>query len=388
MENRFVYLDFAASAPVRDVAVQAAADYRAKPFAGANPNSLHSMGRAAARQLDSARTTIVRCLGGGFRPADVIFTSGGTESNNLALAGLAGLARSREKRRCRVLLSSIEHDSVLDMAAPLKADGFDVQLVPCCRDGHVNVEALEGMLGDDVALVSVMAANNETGVVQDVEALARASHAAGALFHTDAVQAFGRVPVPAGEVDAVSIAGHKFGAPVGTGALVVRSRLRIRPLSFGGGQEGGRRAGTQDVCGAVCLAAAARFVCDEMDATRREVASRAQMVYERLCAPGTGIVPTTTAQVGDDRLPGLVSVLVCGVDSQTLVLKLDEAGYEVSAGSACSSGAAEPSHVLVAMGIPRKEAAGSLRISFDERVSREDLVGFCDALLTLVDACA
>ncbi len=388
MENRFVYLDFAASAPVREVAVQAAADYRAKPFAGANPNSLHSMGRAAARELDAARTTLVRCLGGGFRPSDVVFTSGGTESNNLALMGLARFARSRDRKRVRVLLSSIEHDSVLDMTGSLKADGFEVQAIPCGRDGRVSAEALADMMGSDVALVSVMAANNETGVVQDTDALAGVAHTAGAFFHTDAVQAFGRIPLSVDAADAVSIAGHKFGAPVGTGALFVRSRLKIRPLSFGGGQESGRRAGTQDVCGAVALAAAAKFVCDRLDDTRELVSARASEVYKRLCAEGTGIVPTTSDVVDDGRLPGLVSVLVEGVDSQNLVLKLDDEGYEVSAGSACSSGAADPSHVLVAMGIPRKQAMGSLRISFDERVSREDLMGFCDALIALVDATA
>ena len=381
MVESLTNLDYAASAPIRPEAVAAERAYEESPIAGANPNSLHSLGRAAARQLDGARADLVRCLGGRFRPSDVTFTSGGTESNNLALIGLAEGARSRDSRRRRVVISAIEHDSVLDLVGPLHERGFEVDLVRPDRSGVMQPEALRDAMGADCALVSVMYANNETGVMQPVPELARVAHASGALFHTDAVQAFCHVPLELAEVDAVSVAAHKLGGPVGVGALVSRSRHPLRPLSFGGGQEQGRRAGTQDVRGALAFAAAALACTGSLEATRSLVAGRAERLTKGLCAPGTGIVPTTDAP---ERLPGIVSVMVPGLDSETMILELDQAGFEVSAGSACSSGSLDASHVLLAMGIPREEALGSLRISFDERAPEDALEEFASTLIDIV----
>ena len=381
MPERIAYLDHAASSPLRPEALAAMSAYDASAIAGANPNSLHTLGRAAARELDGARRALARCLGGRFRPSDVTFTSGGTESNNLAVIGMAEGARGRDSRRRRVVLSAIEHDSVLDLVGPLHERGFEVDLVRPDRSGVVGPEALEALLDETCALVSVMYANNETGVIQPVSALARAAHAAGALFHTDTVQALGHVPLDLGEVDAVSVAAHKLGGPVGVGALVCRGRAPLRPLSFGGGQEQGRRAGTQDVRGALAFAAAAQACSADLGATRALVSARARRLVGRLCAEGTGIVRTTDAA---DRLPGIVSVMAPGLDSETMILALDQAGFEVSAGSACSSGSLDASHVLLAMGIPREEALGSLRISFDERVDERDLDRFADTLIAIV----
>ena len=381
MAERPVYLDHAASSPLRPEALAAMSAYDASAIAGANPNSLHTLGRRAARELDGARRALVDCLGGHFRPSDVTFTSGGTESNNLAVIGLAEGARGRDSRRRRVVVSAIEHDSVLDLVGPLHERGFEVDLVRPDRSGVVGPEALEALLDETCALVSVMYANNETGVIQPVSALARAAHAAGALFHTDAVQALGHVPLDLGEVDAVSVAAHKLGGPVGVGALVCRGRAPLRPLSFGGGQEQGRRAGTQDVRGALAFAAAAQACSVDLGATRALVSARARRLVGRLCAEGSGIVRTTDAA---DRLPGIVSVMAPGLDSETMILALDQAGFEVSAGSACSSGSLDASHVLLAMGIPREEALGSLRISFDERVDERDLDRFADTLIAIV----
>lgn len=378
----YTYLDYAASAPLRAEARAATEAYDARPWAGANPNSLHTPGRRAARALDGARRELAAAAGGGFRPSEVVLTSGGTESNNLAVIGLAEGVRARASRRRRVILSAIEHDSVLDLAGPLRARGFEVELVRPGRDGVVSPDALGGLLGDDCALVSVMAANNETGVLQPTGALARAAHARGALFHTDAVQALGHVPLDVAEADAVSVAAHKLGGPVGVGALLVRGRAPLRPQSFGGGQEGGRRAGTQDVRGALAFAAVATSLAGSLESTRELVAGRARALVDRLCAPGTGIVPTVAAEV--PRLPGIVSVMVPGLDSETLILALDQEGFEVSAASACSSGSLDASHVLLAMGVPRDEALGSLRISFDERVGEDDLARFADTLIRIV----
>lgn len=384
MQEKIVYLDYAASAPMRPEALEAERRYEQGPLAGANPNSLHTLGRRAARALDGARRDIADALGGGFRPSEVTFTSGGTEANNLALLGIAEGARARQARRRRVLFSAIEHDSVLDVEGPLRERGFEVVRIPANRDGTVHPDALEALLDDSCALVSVMAANNETGVVQPVAELARRAHASGALFHTDAVQAFGRIPLALDEVDAVSIAAHKIGGPVGTGALVLRGRTPLRPQLVGGGQEQGKRAGTQDVRGALAFAAAARACSEQLEQTRQLVSERANVLYRRLCAPGTGIEPTVGAHIDETRLPGIVSVMVPAVDSETLILVLDQEGFEVSAASACSSGSLDASHVLLAMGIPRDSALGSLRISFDERADEADLAAFADALLRIV----
>lgn len=384
--RKTVYLDHAASSPLRQQARGALLAYEEAPYAGANPNSLHTMGRQAARALDGARAELARCLGGRIRPADVTFTSGGTESNNLAVLGMAEGARSRDRRRTCVVLSAIEHDSILDLVPMLHDRGFEVRLAKCDRFGVVTPELLGEVLDSSCALASVMSANNETGVVQPVGQLARTAHAAGALFHTDAVQAFGRIPLDLADVDAVSVAAHKIGGPVGIGALAVRGRVPLRPMMLGGGQELGRRPGTQDVSSALAFAAAATWCCANLEHNRAATAGLARGLYARLCAEGTGIRPTAGTEVGADRLPGIVSVVVPSMDSETLILALDQQGFEVSAGSACSSGSLDPSHVLSAMGIPRNDALGSLRVSFDERCPREDLDAFADALLAIVAA--
>ncbi len=384
--DSYVYLDYAASAPMVPEAKAAEAAYAEAPYAGANPNSLHTLGREAAMALEGARREIAKALGGGFRPGEIVFTSGGTESNNLALYGIAEGARARDRKRTRVVVSAIEHDSELDVVPALKDRGFQVTLVRPGRDGRIAPEELERAVGPDCALISVMSANNETGVIQPVAELAEIAHKAGALMHTDAVQAFGRIPLAIDTCDAVSIAAHKIGGPVGIGALALRMRCPFRPQNFGGGQEAGKRPGTQDVRGALAFAAAAKAQTDHLAERRSACAAKANRLFQKICAPGTGIQPTTTAQIDDTRLPGMVSIYVPGLDSETLILKLDQKGFEVSAGSACSSGSLDPSHVLSAMGIARNDALGALRISFDERVSDEDLDRFADALIGIVAA--
>ena len=386
MAEARTYLDYAASAPLGDAAREAMDAYERAPYAGANPNSLHTMGRQAARALDGARRDLVRCLGGGFRPADVTFTSGGTESNNLALLGLAEGARDRDRMRTKVVISAIEHDSVLDVAPVLRSHGFEVVSARPNRQGIVTAETVAGLVGRDTALVSLMSANNETGIVQPVGAVADVAHAAGACMHTDAVQAFGRIPLELDNVDAVSIAAHKIGGPVGIGALACRQRVRLRPQSFGGGQEQGRRAGTQDVRGALAFAASATECARNLDGWRAEVSARAQALLDTLAAAELGIVPSVSFdELGwDGRLAGIVSILVPGVDSETLVLECDQAGFEVSAASACSSGSLDASHVLLAMGIPRELALCSLRVSFDQRVDQGELSRFAHALADIV----
>lgn len=382
-ENR-IYLDYAASAPMRPEALDAWVSYHSEPWGIANPNSLHTLGRKASQVLEGARRDLARLIGGGFRPNEIIFTSGGTESNNMAVLGMAEGARNADHNRTRVVLSAIEHDSVLDLASLLRGRGFEVELVRPNAEGVIESASVAVAMGEHCALVSVMAANNETGVVQPFDEIGGVAHAGGALMHVDAIQAFGRIQIDASNVDALSIAAHKIGGPIGVGALALRSRTPFTAQSLGGGQEGGKRPGTQDVAGAVALVAAAKVVCTNIEGTRERVSALARHVYERLVTGDERVLATAGTAVGADRLPGIVSIMVPSLDSETLVLQLDERGYEVSAGSACSSGSLDPSHVLSAMGIPRDKALGSLRVSFDERVSLEELDGFCDALLEVI----
>lgn len=385
--QRYVNLDYAASTPMRPEAVQAQTDYDASRLAGVNPNSLHSLGRQAAIRLEECRRAVAASLGARVRASEILFTGGGTEANVLALLGIAQAVRERDRGRSRVIVSAIEHDSILDNLPLLRADGFTVDVIKPDSTGRIDPSSLERLISSDVALVSVMLANNETGVVQPIADLARIAHGAGARMHSDAIQGWLHIPfdVSALGVDALSLAGHKVGGPVGIGALYLKSRTPIRARSFGGGQEGGLRPGTQDLRAIVALAAAASALRPLVAQHREQVGSLANGLYTRLCAH-----PRIHATMGDwasvERLPGIVSIYVDGIDSEELILQLDGRGYEVSAGSACSSASLDASHVLRAMGIPREKALGSLRISFDDRVEPDSLERFAQALFEVVGA--
>lgn len=385
--QRYVNLDYAASTPMRPEAMQAQADYDASRLAGVNPNSLHSLGRQAAIRLEECRRAVAASLGTRVRASEIVFTGGGTEANVLALLGIAQAVRERDRGRSRVIVSAIEHDSILDNLPLLRADGFTVDVIKPDSTGRIDPSSLERLISSDVALLSVMLANNETGVVQPIADLARIAHGAGARMHSDAIQGWLHIPfdVSALGVDALSLAGHKVGGPVGIGALYLKSRTPIRARSFGGGQEGGLRPGTQDLRAIVALAAAASALRPLVAHHREQVGSLANGLYTRLCAH-----PRIHATMGDwasvERLPGIVSIYVDGIDSEELILQLDGRGYEVSAGSACSSASLDASHVLRAMGIPREKALGSLRISFDDRVEPDSLERFAQALFEVVGA--
>lgn len=385
--QRYVNLDYAASTPMRPEAMQAQADYDASRLAGVNPNSLHSLGRQAAIRLEECRRAVAASLGTRVRASEIVFTGGGTEANVLALLGIAQAVRERDRGRSRVIVSAIEHDSILDNLPLLRADGFTVDVIKPDSTGRIDPSSLERLISSDVALVSVMLANNETGVVQPIADLARIAHGAGAFMHSDAIQGWLHIPfdVSALGVDALSLAGHKVGGPVGIGALYLKSRTPIRARSFGGGQEGGLRPGTQDLRAIVALAAAANALRPLVAHHREQVGSLANELYTRLC-----VHPRIHATMGDwtsvERLPGIVSIYVDGIDSEELILQLDGRGYEVSAGSACSSASLDASHVLRAMGIPREKALGSLRISFDDRVEPDSLERFAQVLFEVVGA--
>ena len=322
-----------------------------------------------------------------------VWSSSGYLSEDLAKR--ANKARAERDRRAQagkpvaephVIVSSIEHAAVLRPAKTMRAAGFRVTELPVDRQGFVEVRALEAALGADTVLVSVQAANSEVGSVQSVRELAACAHEAGALFHTDAVQALGKVPLSVEEwgVDAASFSAHKIGGPRGVGALYLKARTPFEPLMRGGGQESGLRSGTQNVRGAVGFAAAARAATAHVADDVAAMAVLRDRLYGALAAFGP-VQATVDVEPGSlDFLPNVVSVLVEGLESETMLLRFDGLGIGVSGGSACSSHSLDPSHVLTAMGIPRVLALGSLRVSFDERVDPADLDAFCDELLAVV----
>ena len=360
-----LYLDHAAASPVRPEVLEAMRPYLTGVFG--NPSSHHTYGEAAASALDDARSRVARVLG--MRAGDVIFTSGGTESNNLAVKGivLAALARGRR----HLVVSPIEHESILESADHLRRF-HDVEVTPIPVDGlgRISVAALTQALRDDTALVAFGHANNEIGTVQDVASLAAAAREAGVPVHVDAVQSAGWLPLSGLGADAVAIAGHKLGAPKGVGALAVRGRVALEPLMHGGGQERGRRSGTENVAGAVALATALELA----DAEREEASARVAESTGRFIAAVHALVPQA-ALTGDPvtRLPGTASFTFAGVSGEAVLLELERRGVVSSSGSACTAGSDEPSHVLLACGISPAVAQTSVRFTFGREALPHDL---------------
>lgn len=387
----YTYLDWAATAPLCEEAVVAMQPYLKPGLAniplGMNANSLHSPGRAAFEAMELARKQMAADLGAS-RPGEIIFTSGATEADNAALAGIAQAEAQRRRRSGgkdfipRVVTTSIEHDAVLKPARKLQSEGFEVVFVEPDRQGFVRPETLEKALSDNTVLVSVQMANSEMGSIQPIKELAALAHERGAFFHTDATQALGKVPVNvvALDVDAASFSAHKIGGPKGVGLLYLKARTPFSSQMLGGGQEGGKRSTTQNVCGIAGFAAALKAVASLAEGESARQRELRDWLYEQLSAM-RGVKPTVTVEPGDERfLPNIVHVLVQGFESETLVLRLDMKGFGVSGGSACASHSLEPSHVLRALGISGDEAYGALRISFGRLTTRDDLERFVAAL--------
>lgn len=394
--SEYVYLDWAATAPLSAEAAEAmTASMMPGPAnlaVGGNANSLHAPGRAAFAALENARRGIARDLGAS-RPDEIVFTSGATEADDTALFGLTAAAiakrrqRGAEDRVPHIITTAIEHDAILAPAKRLEAQGYRVTRLKPDRRGRIDPRALQAALDEDTVLVSVQAANSEVGSIQPVAELSRLAHSVGALFHTDAVQALGKVPVDLGAlgVDAASFSAHKVGGPKGIGALYLRARTPFSAYMLGGGQEGGRRSGTQNVAGVVGFAAACHASCamQEQEATR--LRSLRDRLYTALVSY-PAIEATVDVEPGSqDFLPNIVHVLVDGLESETLILRLDMQGFGVSGGSACSSHSLEPSHVLHALGIDNDRAQGALRISMGRYTTERDIDDFIDACATCLD---
>ncbi|MDR2492510.1 MAG: cysteine desulfurase [Coriobacteriales bacterium] len=379
-----VYLDHAATTPLAPEALEAMMPYFAASFG--NASTLYREGRQAREALEQAREVLAEALGAS--PPEVCFTSGGTESNNALIAGICIASRRRlgAQKAGHVVASAFEHPAVLEPVAALKRAGFEVTLVRPGHDGFVSPDALKDALKDNTALVSVMAANNEVGTIQPVRELAAAAHERGALFHTDAVQALGKVGFSVAElgVDAASFSAHKVGGPKGVGAFYLRRTTPFEPQQLGGGQEGMRRAGTQNVAGAVGFATAASRACEPgrlLAEAARLVALRDGLAA-RLAALGARVRMSVPLPPGDVQrhLPGLVSFTVNGLDSQTMLVSLDEAGFALSAASACSASSLKASHVLLSLGMPRDRALGALRVSMGEQTNARQIDAFVHTL--------
>lgn len=354
MEKRFVYADNSATTRVCDEAVSAMLPFFTEEYG--NPSSIYPFASESKKALEGARKTVAEVLGA--FPEEIIFTGGGTEADNHAICGVA---RANVKKGKHIVTSAIEHHAVLHTFERLKREGFEVTYLPVDGNGTVTPEALRAAMKPGTTLVSVMAANNEIGTLQPIAELASVAHEFGAVFHTDAVQAAGHVAIDVHGmgIDMLSLSGHKFNGPKGVGVLYVKKGTSAQRFMEGGGQEKGRRSGTENVAGIVGMAKALEISASHMaEETERLTRLRKRLEEGILAIPFTRLTGHP-----EDRLPGLCSCVIQYIEGESLVLMLGLSGICASTGSACSTGSLDPSHVLMAIGLPHEVAHGSLRLS-------------------------
>ncbi len=356
--NTSIYLDNSATTQVRPEVVEAMVPYLGKIWG--NPSSIHQFGRQAAEALSSARQQVAQLLN--CLPEEIYFSPCGTYSNNTAIVGRARYVEANRLGR-HMITSAIEHPAVLGPARHLEAQGWDVTYLPVSSQGIVNPEDLRRSISSNTSIISIMWANNEIGTVQPVAQLAQVANAAGVYFHTDAVQCVGKLPLDMTAVPAssLSLSGHKFHAPKGIGVLYVRQGVNLMPLVWGGGQEQGLFPGTEALPNIVGIGLAAQLATQELDGNMSSLRQMQQVFLDELLSvPG---VRLTGAQDIEHRLPGHVSLSIEGGDGEALVLKADLKGICISAGSACHKGVKSPSHIISAIGLPARDALGTVRIS-------------------------
>lgn len=370
-----IYLDHAATTPVDPRVVAAMLPYFTEQFG--NPGGVYALGRKAAAALDDARETVARLLH--CRPTEVIFTSSGSEADNLAIRGIATAMRAR-KRGNHIITSSIEHHAALRTCQALEQEGFTVTYLPVDQFGQVAVDDVAATLTDETVLVTIMLANNEVGTLQPISEIAALCRARRIPLHTDAVQAGGVLDLDVRQlnVDALTLAAHKFYGPKGVGALYLRTGTRLTPLINGGSQERNRRAGTENVAGIVGLAKAFELAQTEREAENaRLIALRDRLIAGVLTIPGSRLTGHPT-----DRLPNNASFAFAGIEGESLLLNLDVAGIAAASGSACTSAVVDPSHVLVAMGLDDTWNRGHLRLTLGHSTTEADI----DAVLAQLPA--
>ena len=375
-----VYLDHAATTPMHPAAIEA---MTAALATVGNASSLHTAGRAARRRMEEAREKLAGLLGA--RPSEIIFTAGGTESDNLAVKGVFWARRDADPRRHRIITTPVEHHAILDAVEWLvEHEGAEVTWLPVGPDGAVTSAALRQALEehDDVALVTVMWANNEVGTIMPIAELAAIAAEFDVPMHSDAIQAIGQLPVDfaASGLSAMTVAAHKFGGPTGVGALLLRRDTACVPLLHGGGQERDVRSGTPDVAGAVAMAAAAQVAVDGLEANRARISALRDKLVDGVLSAMDDV--DLNGADGDARLPGNTHFTFRGCEGDALLMLLDAKGIECSTGSACTAGVARPSHVLIAMGADPVSARGSLRFSLGHTSTEADV----DAVLAVLPA--
>lgn len=363
--KRFVYADNAATTPVSQTVLHAMLPYYTEKYG--NPSSLYAVGREAKKALEEARENVANHLGA--LPNEIFFTSGGSEADNWAIKGVAHELAKKGKKH--IITSKFEHHAVLHTTEALEKEGFEVTYLEVYENGIVKPEDVEKAIREDTALVTIMYANNEIGTIQPISEIGAICKKHGVLFHTDAVQAVGNVKINVKEenIDLLSLSGHKLHAPKGVGALYVRRGIRLPNLISGGAQERGKRAGTENVAGIVALSVA----MDEAYANLDERNARLIRMRDRLIEGASKIERSRLNGDAVKRLPGNFNMCFEGIEGESLLLKLDFAGICASSGSACTSGSLDPSHVLLAIGLPHEIAHGSLRISFSDQNTEEDV---------------
>ena len=373
MSQMPLYLDYAATTPTDPLVREAMLPFLGESFG--NPSSVHQVGQQVRRALDAARDTVAEALGA--ESGEIYFTSGGTEANNLALLGV--LTAAKEQGRNHLITATAEHHAVLDMALFAQNLGFDVTLVSVDELGMVPSAAIAEALTDKTALVSVMHANNEVGTINPIAELAKLAHEYGALFHTDAVQTLGAIPLNVTElgVDLMSISSHKIYGPKGAGALYIRSGVKCAPLFHGGSQERKKRPGTENVPGIVGFGKAVSLLPEWRDEAAARLAPLRDAFIARFPQAFLNGHPT-------QRLPSNINLSFVKPDGETMLLALDLWGICASSGSACSAGSIDPSHVLTAMGVPRERALGAVRFSLGRTTTPEELARAADVVERLV----
>ena len=376
MEKRFVYADNAATTPLSEIAFNAMKPWLTEHYG--NPSSLYRMGREAKEAINEARKVVGKCLNAAmpvnekndYAPGEILFTGGGSQADNLAIRGF--MHGPSSKGRKHIITSKIEHHAVLYTCEALEKEGFRVTYLNVDKEGHVDLEQLKRELSEDTALVSIMAANNEIGTIQPLKQISELAHSVGAKFHTDAVQAVGHMHIDVQEmgIDMLSLAGHKFRGPRGTGVLYVKKGIQLEPLVYGGGQERGLVSGTENTAGFIGLAAAMQDACEHLD----EKMGYVKKLTDKLVKGIMENIPYSH-YTGDpvNRLPGTASFVFEAIEGEGLILRLDNAGVCGSTGSACSTGSLDPSHVLMAIGLPHEIAHGSLRLTLGEQNTEEDV---------------
>lgn len=364
MAKRFVYADNAGTTAMSQTAVDAMLPYFTEHFG--NPSGIYSVGRTAKKAMDEARKKIAEALGAD--PSEIFFTGGGSEADNLALKGVAEI---KQKKGKHIITSVIEHHAITHTCDYLAKKGYEITYLPVDKDGIVSPEDLEKAIREDTILVSIMTANNEIGTIEPIKELAAVAKKHGVLFHTDAVQAAGHIPLDVNDlgVDMMSIAAHKFRGPKGIGALYIRKGTAVTPLIHGGGQERNRRSGTENVAEIVGMAAALTEAVNDMDENIKKItAMRDRLIDGLLKIPFSQLTGHPTK-----RLPGTASFTFECIEGEAMVLGLDAEGICASSGSACSSGSLDPSHVLMAIGLAHEVAHGSLRLTINECTTDEDI---------------